>query len=92
MPIKHFTLFCSARSLGMSKIKMELEDLSLKYIDPIGYYEIVDKIAQKQEEREQYILEIIEKKKKGDIMIKNQCRGKRIYEKNTCCIHKQKGY
>ena len=49
-----------AHRLGMSKIKMELEDLSLKYIDPIGYYEIVDKISQKQSEREDYISGIIE--------------------------------
>lgn len=49
-----------AHRLGMSKIKMELEDLSLRYIDPIGYYEIVDNIAQKREEREKYISEIIE--------------------------------
>ncbi|MBE7024006.1 MAG: bifunctional (p)ppGpp synthetase/guanosine-3',5'-bis(diphosphate) 3'-pyrophosphohydrolase [Clostridia bacterium] len=49
-----------AHRLGMSKIKMELEDLSLKYIDPIAYYEIVDKISQKQSEREEYINDIIE--------------------------------
>jgi len=48
-----------AHRLGMSKIKQELEDLSLRYIDPIGYYEIVDKISQKREEREKYIEEII---------------------------------
>ncbi len=49
-----------AHRLGMSKIKWELEDLSLRYIDPIGYYEIVDKIAQKREERDQYIQDIIQ--------------------------------
>lgn len=48
-----------AHRLGMAKVKMELEDLSLKYIDPIGYYEIVDKISQKQSEREQYINDMI---------------------------------
>lgn len=49
-----------AHRLGMSKVQCELEDLSLRYIDPIGYYEIVDKIAQKRSEREQYINDIIE--------------------------------
>ncbi len=48
-----------AHRLGMSKIKMELEDLSLRYIDPIGYYEIVDSIRQKKGEREKYIVDII---------------------------------
>ena len=49
-----------AHRLGMSKIKWELEDLALRFIDQIGYYEIVDKIAQKREEREDYIKDIIE--------------------------------
>ena len=33
-----------AHRLGMQKIKWELEDLSLKYLDPIGYDEIVSKL------------------------------------------------
>ncbi len=49
-----------AHRLGMSKIKWELEDLALRYIDPIAYYEIVDKISQKREERERYIADIMD--------------------------------
>ncbi|MDO5311247.1 MAG: RelA/SpoT family protein, partial [Clostridia bacterium] len=54
----------------MSKIKWELEDIALRYIDPVGYYEIVDKIAQKRSEREQFIDKIIEilKKKLSDVL------------------------
>ena len=49
-----------AHRLGMSKIKSSLEDLSLRYIDPISYYEIVDKISQKRSERDAFIVKIIE--------------------------------
>jgi len=49
-----------AHRLGMAKVKMELEDLALRYIDPIGYYEIVSKISQKRTEREKFINNTIE--------------------------------
>lgn len=39
-----------AHRLGMQRIKWELEDLSLKYLDPIGYNEIVSKLSAKQQE------------------------------------------
>lgn len=48
-----------AHRLGMSKIKIELEDLSLKYLDPIAYEEIAKGISQKKEEREHFVGEII---------------------------------
>jgi len=48
-----------AHRLGMSKIKTELEDLSLKYIDPVAYNELRENINQKKKEREAYINEII---------------------------------
>lgn len=48
-----------AHRLGMSKIKMELEDLSLRYLDPIAYKEITDSINLKRREREAYINDIM---------------------------------
>lgn len=48
-----------AHRLGMSKIKWELEDLALRYLDPKGYYELVEKVAKKRLEREEYIKEVI---------------------------------
>ena len=47
-----------AHRLGMYKIKWELEDTSLKYLDPIAFKEISDGINQKRNEREQFITKI----------------------------------
>lgn len=50
-----------AGRLGIFKIKWELEDLSLRYLDPEGYYDLVEKINKKRSEREKEINEIIKK-------------------------------
>ncbi len=67
-----------AHRLGMSKIKWELEDLSLRYLDPIAYREITESISQKRKEREQYIDDIIEtfKQKLAEIGIQAQLMGR----------------
>ncbi|MBE7015307.1 MAG: bifunctional (p)ppGpp synthetase/guanosine-3',5'-bis(diphosphate) 3'-pyrophosphohydrolase [Ruminococcaceae bacterium] len=49
-----------AHRLGISKIKSELEDLSLKYLDSVAYEEIADSINRKKAEREAYVSDIIE--------------------------------
>ncbi|MDP4109853.1 MAG: RelA/SpoT family protein, partial [Bacillota bacterium] len=41
--------------LGMQKIKWELEDLSLKTLDPVGYKEIVEGLSEKSSERSQFL-------------------------------------
>lgn len=49
-----------AQRLGISKIKVELDDLSLKYLEPEAYYDLVDKIAIRKSERERYIQTIVD--------------------------------
>ena len=44
-----------AYRLGLARIRWELEDLSLKYLDPDMYSEISRQVAMKREEREAYI-------------------------------------
>lgn len=48
-----------ASRLGISKIKVELEDLSLKYLEPEAYRDLKEKIAQRKSERERYIQNIV---------------------------------
>jgi len=53
-----------AQRLGISKVKTELDDLSLKYLHPEVYYELVEKIAVKKSEREKYVQEIVDEVKR----------------------------
>ncbi|HPT86664.1 MAG TPA: bifunctional (p)ppGpp synthetase/guanosine-3',5'-bis(diphosphate) 3'-pyrophosphohydrolase [Bacillota bacterium] len=46
--------------LGMWKIKWELEDLALRYLDPEAYYDLVQKVGQKRQEREGFVRSVEE--------------------------------
>lgn len=48
-----------ADRLGMSRIKWELEDLSLRYTNPQQFYRIVNLMDSRREDREQYIQDSI---------------------------------
>ena len=52
-----------AQRLGISKIKIELDDLSMKYLEPEVYYDLVDKIAVRKSVREKYIQSIVDEVK-----------------------------
>ena len=48
-----------AQRLGISKVKIELDDLSLKYLKPDVYYDLVEKINLRKSERELFVGEIV---------------------------------
>ena len=72
-----------AHRIRISKIKWELEDLALKYIDPEGYRELSDKITMKRSQRQEYIDKIVhlleEKFKEVDINCEVSGRPKHFY-------------
>ncbi len=54
-------IYCPiAQRLGISRIKIELDDLSLKYLNPEAYYDLVEKIAVRKDTREDYINSLVE--------------------------------
>lgn len=54
-------IYCPlAQRLGISKIKIELDDLSLKYLEPEAYYDLVRQINQRKSVREEYIQGLVE--------------------------------
>ncbi len=72
-----------ANRLGISRIQWELEDLSLRYLEPAKYKGVVNRVAKNRLERESYvesIKEIIKKEiQKVNIEAEIQGRPKNIY-------------
>ena len=48
-----------AHRLGINKIKWELEDLCLRYLDKDAYYELVGMISSKRSEREAFMADVV---------------------------------
>ena len=67
-----------AMRLGISKIKVELDDLSLKYLKPDVYYDLVEKVALRKSVREEFVGAIVKQVKKHmeDANIKAQVDGR----------------
>ncbi len=49
-----------ANRLGISKIKVELDDLALKYLEPDVYYDLSEKISLKKDSREAFVKSIVD--------------------------------
>ena len=85
-----------AHRLGMSKIKSELEDLSLRYLEPEVYQDLVKKVAMKKSEREKAlanVIQIIEDKlKESGIQAQVQGRSKHFTSIYHKMAQQQKGF
>ena len=72
-----------ANRLGISNVKWELEDLCLRYLDPKAYYDLVECVKQKRQERQAFIDEaheqIVEKLEEAHITAEIQGRAKHFY-------------
>lgn len=85
-----------ADRLGISRIKWELEDLSLRYLNPKQYYRIVHLMQSKREEREEYVAEAVEEIRIAtedlDIYAEIYGRPKHIYSIYRKMVDKKKQF
>ena len=67
-----------AHRLGINSIKSELEDLSLRYLKPDVYYQIVEKLNKTKVERDNYIVEMMESVSKilNEHGVKHEIKGR----------------
>ena len=77
-----------AQRLGISKIKIELDDLSLKYLEPEAYYDLVEKVALRKSVRDDYVQSLVKEVSKHieNAGIKAQIDGR---AKNFFSIYKK---
>lgn len=72
-----------ANRLGISNIKWELEDLCFRYLYPEEYYDLVEKVQQKRQERQKFIdnsiKEMSKEIKDANIKAEIQGRAKHFY-------------
>jgi len=72
-----------AHRLGLAKIRWELEDLCLKFLDPDAYWDLISKIQERRDTREKYIQRVVrpirKALKEGDITATITGRAKHFY-------------
>lgn len=85
-----------AHRLGISRIKWELEDICLRYIDEEGYYDLVEKVSIKRKDREVLINNVIksidEKLEDFDINSEINGRPKHFYSIYKKMINQNKSF
>ena len=52
-----------AHRLGIWRVKWDLEDLALRYLDPDGYRDIAERVAKKRTEREEAVTSVVDELK-----------------------------
>ncbi len=85
-----------ANRLGIGQLKWELEDLAFRYLEPLTYRQIAKNLDEKREEREQFIVDVVEKIKEltaaEEITAEVYGRPKHIYSIWKKMSSKQRGF
>jgi GTP pyrophosphokinase len=72
-----------ANRLGIGQLKWELEDLAFRYLEPSTYKQIAKSLDERREEREQFIVDVVDKikhiAKEANISAEIYGRAKHIY-------------
>lgn len=80
-----------AARLGIYSMKMELEDIALKFLEPEAYYDLAEEISERKGAREEAINEVVEEIKKSldEIGIQHEIYGR---SKHFYSIYKKMNY
>ena len=80
-----------AARLGIYSMKMELEDIALKFLEPAAYYDLAEQVSQRKGERESAINEVVEEISKAldEIRIHHETYGR---SKHFYSIYKKMKY